>query len=116
MAERRRYSRVAMPVFFRAPRLRNLVEPVVDIGQGGLRIFSDEPMTLGELFELELFLPTGQEVSCIVRVAWIGALPPDSAAAYDVGFEILDMNRSARAALENVLEPSTDEPRPGGED
>ena len=102
-SDRRRFPRVAMPVFFRSPRLRNVREPVVDVGQGGLRVFSDEPLMIGTRLELELFLPNGQELRGMARVCWIGALPPGSAARYDVGFEIFDMPPEDRDQLTNLV-------------
>ena len=102
-ADRRRFPRVALPVFFRAPRLRNVRAPVVDVGAGGLRVFSDEPMEVGTTLELELFLPSGEEVRGMARVAWVGALPPEAAARFDVGFEIFDMDPAARALLDAAL-------------
>ena len=106
-ADRRRFPRVAMPVFFRVPRFRNIRAPVVDVSEGGLRVFSDEPLEVGSMLELELFLPEGEELTGIVRVAWIAEMPEGSAAKYDIGFELFDMSPSARAQLSDLLERET---------
>ncbi len=105
-AERRQFRRISMPVFFRAPRLRNLREPVVDVSPSGLRVYSDDPMDVGSSLELELFLPDGEELRAVVKVAWIGALPPGSAALYDVGFEIVDMDPDQRCQLNAMIDTS----------
>ena len=102
--DRRRFRRVAMPVFFRVPRIRNVRTPVVDVAQGGLRIYSDDEMEVGSMLELELFLPAGDEVRALARVAWVSELPSDAAAKYDIGFELVDMSPSSRALLNEAIE------------
>ena len=102
--DRRRFPRLSLPVFYTSARQRNVRAPVVDLGQGGLRVFSDEPMLVGATFELELFLPSGDELRAVARVAWVGALGPDAAAAYDVGFELVDMAPEDRARLTAAID------------
>ncbi len=102
--DRRRFPRVAVPIFFRAPRFRQVRTPVVDASEGGIRVFMDDPLPVGTVVELELFLPSGEEIVGMARLAWIGALPAGSAAKFDAGFEIFDMAPSARSRLSDAVE------------
>ena len=76
---------------------------MVDVGQGGLRVFSDDPLEVGTTLELELFLPDGAEIRGFARVAWVGRLPEGAAAKYDIGFELFDMDPRDRERLRAMV-------------
>lgn len=76
---------------------------MVDIGLGGLRVYSDEPLKLGERLDIELFLPDDTSLHCLVRVAWLTALS-DGPARYDVGLQILDIGSNSLMHLGKVLD------------
>jgi Tfp pilus assembly protein PilZ len=81
---------------------------VVDVGLGGMRVFSDEPFQIGARFEVELFLPDSSSIACLTEVVWIRSLP-DGPAKYDVGLQFLDVPEDGQDRLTEVLEgPSED--------
>ena len=88
---RRRYPRVKTPMFCRTARFRRTRRPVVDVGLGGVRVYSDEKFRQGERLDLELCLPEGEPLMCLMRVAWLRELGPTGPAVYDVGLELLEV-------------------------
>jgi hypothetical protein len=77
---------------------------VVDLGLGGMRVYSDEPLKIGARFEVELFLPDSSSVTCLTEVMWIRELPSGSPAAYDVGLHFLDVPPDALEQIGALLE------------
>ena len=101
--EKRRFPRAMAPVVCRVPRILNAKKRVSDLSLGGVRIYSDEHIEVGERLELQFLLPDGSTVEAIAKVVWIKKMPPGSAAAYDVGLEFLEMTDAARDKLRAVL-------------
>lgn len=54
--DRRKYRRLYIPVFYRAASFFSNRKPVIDIGLGGIKIYSEEEFNIGTRLELELFL------------------------------------------------------------
>jgi hypothetical protein len=79
-------------------------EPV-DISLGGVRIYSDEALRIGELFKLEFFLPDVAPVTYTAEVVWIESLPDGSPARYDVGLKFIQLEPDALRLLLQVLGP-----------
>ena len=102
-SEKRRYPRVIAPVFFRAPKHSSPKRRVSDLSLGGVRIYSDEQLDVGERLELEFFLPDGQTIKAMAKVAWIKDMPEEADALYDVGMEFVEMSESATEKLKKVL-------------
>lgn len=102
---RRRYPRVKAPVFFKSTRLFARKTPVVDIGMGGMRVFSDEAFKVGQAIDVELYLPSGEALGCTVRVVWLGLLENASPAKYDVGLQLISVKGDRIHLLAQVLEP-----------
>jgi Tfp pilus assembly protein PilZ len=83
----------------------------VDVGLGGMRVFSDEPFQIGARFEVELFLPDSSSITCLTEVVWIRSLPDGNPAKFDVGLQFLDVPEAGRDRLTEVLEvPADDDP------
>ncbi len=103
--ERRRYPRVTMPVYCRPARLRAGRQPqqLLDIGLGGVRVYSDETLTLDERLEIELFFADNTSMSCTVKVVWVNLLADDSPARYEVGLEFIDIDPHHLRRLESLL-------------
>ena len=61
-------------------------------------MFSDEKMNVGDMLDLTLFTPEGEEIEATVRVAWVNALTAGGDAAFDVGlhFERVDPKHAER--------------------
>jgi len=57
--DRRKYSRLNPPIYYRVARSKDLRQRVSNISLGGVRIYSDERFDEGESVELEFFLPGG---------------------------------------------------------
>lgn len=102
-SERRRYPRVIAPVSYRTPKRPGPKRVVSDLSLGGVRIFSDEHLELGERLELDFFLPDGSTVKAMAKVAWIKEMPEKAEALYDVGMEFVELSGSVREKLGKVL-------------
>lgn len=112
-SERRRFQRVKAPIYCRPARRRLGRRKVVDVGLGGLRVYSDEPFKIGERMEIDLFMPDGDGdyITCLTEVVWIQAIEGGNPAAFDVGLQYLDVPEKARAMLEHLVdvgEPADD--------
>ena len=103
-SDRRRYPRVKAPILFRAARFRSARRPVVDVAIHGLRVYSDDAFKVGDRLDVELFLPDGDNLDCVVRVVWIQDLPQGSPAQFDVGLQILDATGGGLARLADVVD------------
>lgn len=101
--ERRRFPRVMGPVFFRAPRISAKRRSVSNLSLGGVRIYCDERVDIGQSLELEFFLPNGTTVEVMARVVWVKKLPAESEALYDVGLEFMDLSENVVEELRTVL-------------
>lgn len=102
--DRRRFPRVKAPIYCRPAHRRLPKRQVVDVGLGGMRVYSDEPFDVGAKFQVELFLPDGESVACLTEVVWIRELSAGAPAQYDVGLAFLDVPADARDRLREVLE------------
>ena len=92
MDERRRFPRLKVPIYYRAARLLGPRKPAHDVSLGGVRIFTDDALSVGKRLEIELFLTDGGSLSIDVRVAWVKALTGDDFAQYEAGLEFLAMD------------------------
>jgi hypothetical protein len=106
-AERRRFPRVAAPVFYRSPRLFSLKQKVSNISPAGVRIYSDDLLEEGRRLELEFFLPSGYSMVAIARVVWIKELPPDYEEKYEVGLEFIHLPPVGIDELKSVLKKTS---------
>ena len=102
-SDRRQYPRVKAPIYCRAARFRSTRRRVVDLGLGGVRVFSDEPFKVGKRLELELFLPDDTSVECLAEVVWVSELPDEQPAKYDVGLHFLHVPEGGIRKLADVL-------------
>jgi hypothetical protein len=84
-------------------------EPV-DISLGGVRIYSDDKLRVGELLKMEFFLPDVTPVTYTAEVVWIVALPEGSPARFDVGLKFIQLEPAAISLLMGVLGPPEDTP------
>jgi hypothetical protein len=91
-------------VFYRPARFRTARHAVIDIGLGGLRVYSDEALELGDRLDIELTLPEEKTLTCLVRVVWVKSLPAGGPAPFDVGLELLDAHGDGFMCLSRVLE------------
>ncbi len=103
---RRKYLRVKAPLFYKPARYYVPKKPVVDIGLGGLRVFSDESLKTGERLEISLYLPDGQDLTFYVQVAWTNELLTTNA-KFDVGLQFIDITDDALGRLSVVLDDHT---------
>ncbi len=101
--EKRRFPRVMAPVFFREPRVFTKKQRVSNLSLGGVRIYSDQRLYVGERLDLEFFLPDGATVKAKTKVVWIKEMPPESDAGYDVGMAFVGLSEGAAEKLKAVL-------------
>jgi hypothetical protein len=79
-------------------------EPV-DVSLGGVRIYSDEALRVGELLKMEFFLPDVEPVTYTAEVVWVDALPSGAPAKFDVGLKFIQLDPGALKLLMQVLGP-----------
>src|SRR6266849_7181288 len=106
--ERRRYPRVAAPVFYRPAGLSFLHHRynTRDISLGGMRVFSDETVAIGSRLELDVMLPDDSVVRCWATVVWTDEVPPDVGAKFEIGLRFTDMAEPDIQRIASVLGPS----------
>ena len=110
--DRRKYRRIRAPLYCRPAGMQFLArhhEPI-DISLGGVRIYTDEKMRIGELFKMEFFLPEITPVTYTAEVVWIEELPSTAPARFDVGLKFIQLEPEALRLLVSVLGPLEDEP------
>ncbi|MBC7795083.1 MAG: PilZ domain-containing protein [Clostridia bacterium] len=90
-SERREFPRLRATAFWKPARLITASARLIDVGLGGVRIYSDEKLKAGKRLDLTFFSPDGEEIEATVRVAWVRKLTTGEA-AYDIGlsFETVD--------------------------
>jgi hypothetical protein len=79
-------------------------EPV-DVSLGGVRIFSDEAMRVGDFLKMEFFVADVEPVTYTAEVVWIDALPAGGPAKFDVGLKFIQLEPGALELLLKVLGP-----------
>lgn len=110
-SERRKYRRIRAPLYCRPAGMQFLArmrEPV-DISLGGLRIFSDEERSIGELLKIEFFLPDVPPVTYTAEVVWVGRLEKDAPARFDIGLKFIQLEPDALKMLLEVVGPPEEE-------
>jgi hypothetical protein len=80
-------------------------EPI-DVSLGGVRIYSDEVMRVGEFLKMEFFLPDVEPVTYTAEVVWIDPLTEGGPAKFDVGLKFIQLEPGAMELLLKVLGPS----------
>lgn len=101
---RRRFPRIQAAVFYRpaGPSFLHHRRATVNVGVGGMRVYSDEAVDVGSRVELDLLV--GEEiVRCWARIAWVEELPPGAGAAYDTGVEFTDIADADQERLQAAL-------------
>ncbi len=105
--ERRKFRRIKAPLYCRPAGMKFLArqrEPV-DVSLGGVRIYSDEQLRVGELLKMEFFLPDVEPVTYTADVVWVDPLTEGGPARYDVGLKFIQLDPGALALLAKVLGP-----------
>jgi len=108
--DRRRDRRIRAPLYCRPAGVEFLArqrEPV-DVSLGGVRIYSDDPLRVGELLKMEFFLPGVEPVTYTAEVVWIEPLAAGSPARFDVGLKFIQLEPDALQLLMKVLGPPED--------
>lgn len=105
-ANRRRYPRIAAPVYYRpaGPTFLHHLRATIDISLGGMRVYSDDEMKVGTPLEIELLVEEELTVRCWVRVAWVEKMNERVGAVYDIGLEFTDIADNDRLVLAKALE------------
>lgn len=109
MSDRRRFPRLAAPLFARPARMRRVdkqwdqQQQVLDASLGGVRIYSDDEHAVNKPLDLELILRDGTSVLCTARVAWLQKLPKGAVALFEVGLAFTEVKPEAMELLKTVL-------------
>jgi c-di-GMP-binding flagellar brake protein YcgR len=104
-ANRRRFPRIAAPVFYRpaGPDFLHHRRATIDISLGGMRVYSDDELKVGAALEIDLLLEQDTAARCWARIAWIEKLPDSAGAQYDIGLEFTDIADEDRRLLIQAL-------------
>ncbi len=73
--DRRRFRRVKTPILFQSIHFSLQRKRIIDVGLGGIRIFTDKKLKVGKKLDIELLVPDKFGIKCTVEVVWIDALP-----------------------------------------
>ena len=111
MSERRHYPRLNADVLWRSAGLRAPRRPVADMSLGGMRVYSDELVPVGDRIQMELLVPGEAPIELLARVVRVHILPPSGPAFCDVSLEFLTMTSEARRRLADRLLPAPCAPR-----
>ncbi len=77
---------------------------VVDLGLGGMRVYSDDPFDVNDRLEIDLLNADGEEfVTCLTEVVWIREIKGGSPAKFDVGLRFLEIPTRARSMIEDLV-------------
>lgn len=71
-----------------------------------MRLYADDAHVPGDRLELELLLPDGSELTCLVEVVWVEALAVDAPARFDVGVKFVGLGPVDRQRLAAALHPA----------
>lgn len=107
--ERRQYPRFKAPICYRSAPFFSTRRPLVNIGLGGIRIYSNDKLKMGRRLEIELLLPDDEILTFTAKVVWQKELPEGQAAQYDIGLQFLDAPAFQLQRLSQVLEHYTDQ-------
>lgn len=99
---KRQYPRINLPIYCRPAHLTSSRTPLVNIGLGGIRVYSDKSFKIGERLEIELFLPDSTSLTCNVKVVWLNSID-GSTAKYDVGLQFLEVESTDLRRLAAML-------------
>jgi hypothetical protein len=108
--DRRKYRRIRAALYCRPAGVQFLArqrEPV-DVSLGGVRIYSDDELPVGELLKMEFFLADVPPVTYTAEVVWIERLPEGAPARFDVGLKFIQLEPDALQLLGRVLGPPED--------
>jgi Tfp pilus assembly protein PilZ len=101
--DRRRFPRLNVPVLYRPARLLGSHKPARDVSRGGIKVFTDDELSLGTRLEIELFLPSGDSLTVDVRVAWLRPASAADGARFEAGLEFLSMDQARLDILERCI-------------
>jgi c-di-GMP-binding flagellar brake protein YcgR len=109
--DRRKYRRIRAPLYCRPAGMDFLARQrqPIDVSLGGVRIYSDEAMKVGELLKMEFFIQDAPPVTYTAEVVWIERIKADGdsppPALFDIGLKFLHLEPTALKALLGVLGP-----------
>jgi c-di-GMP-binding flagellar brake protein YcgR len=109
--ERRRHRRfsVALPIeYWQMDKSRSRPGQTINISEGGLLLQLSEPLEIGQVLGLTLFITSGPDLDAIEAVAQVGVVWQDSYAgkdgAYRVGVNFVDFSPEDTVKLKNLLD------------
>lgn len=100
--DRRHFRRLRAPALWRVASVGSALRPV-DVSFGGMRIYSDDVLKVGQRLEIELLVAEGDALKFTTRVVWVETLPAGGPARFDVGLEFLHVDDAIREHLGSLL-------------
>ena len=105
---RRKYPRFKAPICYRSASFFAPRKPLINIGLGGIRIYSNDKLKIGKRLEIELLLPEDDVLEFTAKVVWQQELTEDENARYDVGLQFIDIPADKLDHLSLALENYTE--------
>ena len=102
--KRRLFPRFKVETYFRPSHPFGQKKQILDIGLGGMRVYSNKPLRLGKEKDIKISLPNEKVIEVRVRIAWVNPLPPGSEALYDIGYEFIQLSPETHQELKSLLE------------
>jgi len=100
--ERRRFPRVTVQVTCTI-KGSTKKQSVLNMSLGGVRIYCDERVDIGQELDLQFFIPNGAVIEARGRVVWLEELPRGSKGIFDVGMELTKVSKEKRKILSAFL-------------
>ena len=108
--ERRKHPRfsVTLPIeYWQIDKSETRLGRTIDVSEGGLLLHLSEPMEIGQIFELTLFLTSGPDLYSVkalvrVEVIWQDASLGEEG-VYRIGVKFINISREDMHKLKNFL-------------
>ena len=79
-------------------------QSTLDISRGGSRIYSSQPLQVGEELKLTFFVPGNQKLISTVKVAWVKNAGKQAPAKYEVGLQFVEISEKNLNSLLGLTE------------
>ncbi len=101
--QRRQYPRFSAPLVYRSALADSQPQPVINVSLGGLRIYHNELLTVGQRSDVELLFQQELLLTGSIRVVWQRPLPEGAAAKFEVGLRFVNVSDEQLNTLAEVL-------------
>ena len=90
---RRKFTRRPLAIFTQIPGTNSRLMPTIDIGRGGVRIYTEKKIPVSSCFQLQFFVSDCITFTPIVKVAWIHSAEGHAYSKYEMGLEFIQISQ-----------------------